>query len=87
MKQAPKIYRGIEYCVLRDLPADQQDRLKQSVIEFIKILFEDGSMLDNCIQYKDYIFWYDTVMTEIPAGNEMQSVAKQSAIVSQGSRP
>lgn len=61
MKHPPKMYRGIEYCVVTDLPSEQQELIKNSGIEFIKILQENGVLIDKCIQYKDYSAWFDKI--------------------------
>jgi hypothetical protein len=67
MKVSPKIYRGIEYVVERDLPEDQQKRLNDSLpsVEFIKILLNDGTILDRCISFKEYSAWYDSLVTVV----------------------
>jgi hypothetical protein len=61
MKVNSKIYKGIEYIQLSDLPKDQQDLIVKNLNEefFIKILVEKN-VLSNCIQYKDYALWFDT---------------------------
>ena len=63
MKAQPRIFKGIEFVVLSDLPENQQVLLRfNSSMEWIKILI-DGKILDNCIQYKEYSIWHATVYT------------------------
>ena len=78
MKVNSKIYKGIEYVELTDLPVDQQEKIKESATEdfLIKILI-DKSIVGNCIQYKDYLTWFEknysveklTVKRERPSGS------------------
>lgn len=62
MKVNSKIYKGIEYIQLSDLPKDQQDLIVKNLNEefFIKILVEKN-VLGNCIQYKDYALWFENI--------------------------
>jgi hypothetical protein len=60
MKADRKIFKGIEYVQLRDLPLTQQDKLAMRYDLFIKIMI-DGKVVGQCIQYKDYNFWYENV--------------------------
>ena len=57
-----KIYKGIEYIQLSELPQTQRDLLDQTLNKdlFIKILI-DGSIIKDCLQFKDYSFWYNSV--------------------------
>jgi hypothetical protein len=61
MKVNSKIYKGIEYIQLSDLPKDQQDLIVKNLNEefFIKILVEKN-VISNCIQYKDYALWFES---------------------------
>lgn len=58
----PKLYKGIEYVQLKELPEDQQRRIKESLNQelFIKILV-DGHLHQDCILYKDYKYWFERV--------------------------
>ena len=62
MKVNSKVYKGIEYIQLTDLPKEQQDLIVQYRSEdfFIKILVENN-VVNNCIQYRDYDAWFETV--------------------------
>ncbi len=58
MKISSRIYKGIEYIQLSDLPNDQQQQITEALEHsFIKILI-DKSIVSNCIQYKDYESWF-----------------------------
>lgn len=61
MKVSSKIYKGIEYVLLEELPKDQKEKISESLSSenFIKILIGE-KILVNCIQYKDYEFWFDS---------------------------
>jgi hypothetical protein len=62
MKVKSTIYKGIEYIQVRELPADQQELLLQSINHelLIKIMVE-GQLVGNCLQFKDYETWFDNV--------------------------
>jgi hypothetical protein len=61
MKAKERVYRGIEFINVGELPADQQLLLEHaSRPERIKILI-DGKVLGNCIQYGKYSDWYNAV--------------------------
>ncbi len=76
MKVQATIFKGIEFVNLQDLPADQQTLLQHNnEVERIKILI-DGKVSSNCIQYKDYSYWYTMVFTKSVA--TVESPAKVS---------
>jgi hypothetical protein len=62
MKVDSKIFKGIEFVEFNELPGLQQEKLLQTIGPqlFIKILI-DGKIIDRCLQYKDYLMWYDTI--------------------------
>jgi hypothetical protein len=61
MKVKAKLYRGIEYVEIDDLPEYQQKLLSEKAdIELIKILI-DNKVISNCLQYCQYSQWYETV--------------------------
>ena len=62
MKVKSKIFKGIEYVQLSELPKEQQDILSKTLNKHlvIKILVND-KVLKDCIQFKDYILWYENV--------------------------
>jgi len=61
----PKLYKGIEYVQLEELPEEQQVRIKESLNRafFVKILV-NGKLHQNCILYKDYSYWFQSVYQE-----------------------
>ena len=62
MKVNSSIYKGIEFVQVTALPADQQEKLLQTINPelLIKILV-DGKLVNNCLQFKDYEIWFDTI--------------------------
>jgi hypothetical protein len=62
MKVERKIYKGIEYVLVAELPLMQRDQLLQTLSKdhFIKILI-DGTIVSQCVQYKEYSLWFDNV--------------------------
>jgi hypothetical protein len=84
MKVNSRIYKGIEYVELTDLPVDQQDKIKGVLTEdsIIKILI-DKNIISNCIQYKDYLNWFEknysaeivSIKRERPSGTPTLEVA------------
>ncbi|MCS6974342.1 MAG: hypothetical protein N2044_03615 [Cyclobacteriaceae bacterium] len=87
MKVGPQSYRGIDFVREADLPADQQAALGKTPNnpERIKILI-NGSIVENCIYYKDYERWYnETFGNEAPVISMVsRSVEPVSVSVSQG---
>ena len=71
MKAKAKVYRGIEFIHLAELPAKQQLLLEHSSNpERIKILI-DGKVVGDCIQYEKYSNWYHTVYQQsVPADSK-----------------
>ena len=57
-----KIYKGIEYIQLNELPQTQREKIAETLNKelLIKIMV-NGSIIDNCLQFKDYAYWYNTV--------------------------
>ena len=62
MKIDSKIFKGIQYVEVNQLPSEQSNSILKTFDEdtFIKILM-DGKILKGCIQYKDYEAWYHSV--------------------------
>jgi hypothetical protein len=62
MKVERKIFKGIEYVTLAELPQTQREVLLQTLSkdQFIKILI-DGVIVSQCLQFKDYSLWFDNV--------------------------
>lgn len=59
MKADAKIFKGIEYVQVSELPQAQREVLNQTIPAdlFIKLLV-DGKIISGCLQYKDYLQWY-----------------------------
>jgi hypothetical protein len=57
-----KIYKGIEYVQFNELPLPQQQKLNETLNKdlFIKIMI-DGQIVSECLQFKDYSYWYNSV--------------------------
>jgi len=55
-----RVYKGIEYVQLSELPSDQQHLISHSSDnrEMIIKIQVDGKILNDCIQFKDYQNWY-----------------------------
>jgi hypothetical protein len=67
MKVNSSLYKGIQYVQINALPPDQQDKLLKTINPelFIKILV-DGKLIRNCLQFKDYEYWFDNVFASHP---------------------
>lgn len=59
MKVDAKIFKGIEYVQISELPQAQREIITQTINSdlFIKLLV-DGKIISGCLQYKDYSNWY-----------------------------
>ena len=59
MKAESKIFKGIEYVQVSELPQAQREILTQTLNQevFIKLLV-DGKIISGILQYKDYNTWY-----------------------------
>jgi len=68
MKVDCKVFKGIEYVQVSELPDDQRQLLVQTINPdlYIKILI-DGKIVSGCLQYKDYSSWYHQHYTQ-PGG-------------------
>jgi hypothetical protein len=62
MKVNSTIYKGIEYVQVNSLPAEQKERLLQTINHdlFIKILVNE-KLIGNCLLFKDYEIWFDNI--------------------------
>jgi hypothetical protein len=60
MRVDSEIYKGIEYVRISNLPADQKEKISISLNtdKIIKIV-KDGTLLPDCIQYSDYLIWFE----------------------------
>jgi hypothetical protein len=82
-----KVYKGIEYVQLGELPLAQREKISETINGdlFIKIMI-DGKIVSECLQFKDYSFWYNSVfkpkaepLQESVAVNSVQFEANQLA--------
>ena len=77
MKTPSKIFRGIEYIQVSSLPEPQRRKLQETINQnvLIKILM-DGKIVSDCLQYKDYEFWYENIyhpsVEKMKAGSQPQ---------------
>jgi len=57
---SPQNYRGIFYVKLETLPEEQKYQLSNwlPATELIKLKVEEN-IIDNCVNYQDYLFWYE----------------------------
>ena len=62
MRAAAENYRGIEYIRISSLPLAQKKLIYQSLNQklIINILRQDA-ILNDCLQYRHYITWYENV--------------------------
>lgn len=76
MKVISKVYKGIEYIEINDLPKIQQDKLAETLQRdlLIKILI-DNKIVGNCLQYKDYEVWFDTIYKRVAAKAVQENVS------------
>lgn len=60
MRVESEQYKGIEYVRVSNLPDDQKEKIKMSLPQdsIIKIL-KDGKLIEDCIQYPDYLAWFE----------------------------
>ena len=65
MKVQSTIYKGIEYVQVSTLPPDQREKLLKTINQglLIKILV-DGKLVSNCLQFKDYEDWFESVFKD-----------------------
>lgn len=75
MKVDAKLFKGIEYVQLSELPQNQRELLTQTINQelFIKLLV-DGKIVSGCIQYKDYSKWYVELYQPLVSAAREQSV-------------
>lgn len=62
MKVSSSVYKGIQYVQVSSLPVEQRERLLGTINKelLIKILV-DGKIIGNCLQFKDYERWFESV--------------------------
>jgi hypothetical protein len=77
-----KVYKGIEYIQLSELPQAQREGILQTINQdlFIKIMI-DGKIVDHCLQYKDYSAWYKGIYQAGAAVKKDESVQENSVAI------
>lgn len=59
-KLAPHRLGSTEYIRMSELPAPEAQQLRNWLPEsFLTKLEEGNGVVDDCIEYEDYEFWYD----------------------------
>jgi hypothetical protein len=77
MKVDSKIFKGIEYVQVSELPQAQREILSQTINPelYIKLLI-DGKIISGCLQYKDYSKWYvDHYQPQLTSSIEQPAVS------------
>lgn len=76
MKAKAKTFKGIDYVQLSELPLEQRQILSNTINRkiIIKILVS-GKILNDCIQFKDYISWYENIYKLQKIDSVYQTVA------------
>ncbi len=76
---AATIYKGIEYVRVAELPEEQLEAIKNwlNPETVIKIQTENA-LLSDCLQYKDYQFWFEKIFTK--AISEAEAISTKTAI-------
>lgn len=74
-----KSYKGIEYIQLTELPQTQRESIMETINNdlLIKIMI-DGKIIRDCLQYKDYSIWYNSVYR--PKAAEAVTIAAPAAV-------
>ncbi|MEM6523480.1 MAG: hypothetical protein AAGF85_08215 [Bacteroidota bacterium] len=64
--QKAKVYRGIHYIRVKELPEAEQTQIRNidSTDLIIKIL-TDSELMTDCITYEDYSNWYQNIYTQV----------------------
>ena len=77
MKVKSKIFKGIEYIQIAELPQEQQELLAKSLNKniIIKILI-NGKVVRDCIQFKDYQTWYENIFKSNPPVDDSKQKSK-----------
>ena len=83
MKVSSSVYKGIQYVQVSALPVEQRERLLGTINKelLIKILV-DGKIIGNCLQFKDYERWFESVYRpEGVAGDRSAAAETESELV------
>jgi hypothetical protein len=72
-----RVFKGIEFIRISDLPLDQQPGIKEWANNevVIKIQTED-KLYSDCIQYKDYLYWFESILKEATTTETKLTITK-----------
>ena len=75
-----RVYRGIEFVRISELPEEQRSPISEWAIDgiIIKILM-DQILLSDCIQYKDYCYWFESVYSTAKKVTEKPLLKKKGS--------
>jgi hypothetical protein len=81
MKINAENFKGIEFVQLNQLPENQRIKILESLNSnfIIKILI-DGKIIGNCLQYKDYDFWYDNIFNTKHSSYNIESRKEEDVV-------
>lgn len=62
MKVAAQNFKGIEYVQISSLPVNQRNSIRESINKkMIIIILKGEDLIKDCLQYRDYVNWYENV--------------------------
>lgn len=62
MRAVAQNFKGIEYVQISSLPVDQKKLIWNSINHtLIIMILKDDHLLNDCLQYRDYSNWYDSI--------------------------
>lgn len=62
MKVEAQNFKGIEYVQISSLPVNQRNSIRESINKkLIIIILKGEDLIKDCLQYRDYVNWYDNV--------------------------
>ncbi len=62
----PREYKGIQFIQMSDLTVSQRQKVSNMPFELINIRV-DGTVLNQCIQYDEYVRWYNQIYKVTPS--------------------
>ncbi|TRX58376.1 hypothetical protein FNH22_13585 [Fulvivirga sp. M361] len=75
------IYKGIEFVRISDLPEDQQTQIRNIVSADLVIKIKtDTELFSDCLLYKDYKHWFESIYTRMSPAEEEPSSKKPRKI-------
>ncbi|MBS1506813.1 MAG: hypothetical protein JSS79_09210 [Bacteroidetes bacterium] len=62
MRVEAQNFKGIEYVQISSLPVNQQNSIRVSINrKLIIIILKGDDLIKDCLQYRDYVNWYENV--------------------------